>query len=103
MYGGFRYWQYDHAPGRTKTFTGTVTFSPDNTPCKYYEINRDTLVDVSCNGELNIAPFTGEYDSSIKEGDIVEVKAQIIDPRGIQGYKTYDIRNTGQYVKKISN
>ncbi len=100
LYGGFRYRQYTEAPGRRRTFTGTVTFAPNNTPCKYYEIDKNTIVRVSCNGELNITPFVGQYDKSIKLDDKVEVRAVRFNPNGATKYKMYDIRATNTYVKK---
>ena len=126
LFVGFKYWQYTKAPGKWKTFTGKVSYSPDiDTVCKFFEIDKDILVRVSCNKEqielynqanikywsdkgidvtgdvLNIAPFMGQYDKSIKQGDTVTVKAVKFGPNGLTKYKMYEIRETGTYVKKI--
>lgn len=125
-YGGFRYWQYSNAPGRWRTFTGKVTYSPNiDTVCKVFEIDKDTLVRVSCDKtQLDIynkankkylsdngfgatgdaliqTPFDGQYDKDIKHGDMVTVKAVRIEPNGLSKYKWYEVRVAGTYVKKV--
>jgi hypothetical protein len=102
LYAGFRYWQYANAVGSVRTFTGTVTYIPEvKTPCMYYEVNKDMIVRVSCNGELGIVSFTGKYDSTIKLGDKVQARAVRFDPHGVTNYKMYDIRAANTYIQKV--
>ncbi len=124
-YAGFRYWQYMNSYGITRNFTGKVTLdTEDDSVCRFFEIDKNTLVRLSCDKEqldlansankqyrsdngitiygdaLKMAPFDGQYDKDIKVGDTVQIRAVRINPNGSTKYKFYEIRDAGTYIKR---
>ena len=97
---GYFYRQSTNTVGKMVVFRGRITYTRDDTPCKFFEIDKKIMVRVDCveDEEIESSAFEGVYDRNLKQGDEVEVKGRGLN---IPGYRWFEIREDGTYVKKL--